>query len=308
MTQKTHITVLKDEAVSALTIKPDSVVVDATLGAHGHADLILDALTPGGTFVGIDADELAIRNAKSAFSTQSACIHLVVGNFKEIDSILDALSIEKVDAILADLGWRMEQFSGNGKGFSFQVDEPLVMTYGEKEGYPFTAHDIVNEWDEEHIDNILEGYGEERFHGRIARTIVEARSKGEIKTTNDLVEIVRSAVPHMYRNGKINPATRTFQALRIAVNDELGVLETFLKKSINRLESGGRLAVITFHSLEDRIVKHTFRTFAHDGLGNVITKKPILPTRDEIIKNPRSRSAKLRVFEKNEFASTHNNI
>lgn len=307
MTQKTHITVLKDEAVSALEIKPNSVVVDATLGAHGHADIILGTLAKEGTFVGIDADALAIEHAQKELVGDAEII-LAVGNFKDINSILDAQRIGAVDGILADLGWRMEQFSGNGKGFSFQVDEPLIMTYGDPTLYPFTAHDIVNEWDEEHIDNILEGYGEEQFHRRIAHAIVEARTEGEIKTTTDLVQIVRSAVPAKYRNGKINPATRTFQALRIAVNDELGVLETFLKHSIGRLADNGRIAVITFHSLEDRIVKHTFRAFAHDGHGIVITKKPILPTRDEVVENPRSRSAKLRIFEKHEHSRTNNNL
>jgi 16S rRNA (cytosine1402-N4)-methyltransferase len=182
------------------------------------------------------------------------------------------------------------------------------MTYGDPSVYPFTAEDIVNEWDEEHIDSILEGYGEERFHHRIARGIVEARTHGVIRTTYELVDIVTRSVPVFYRHGKIHPATRTFQALRIAVNDELRALETFLKKSVERLEEDGRLAVITFHSLEDRIVKHTFRAFAHDGQGNVITKKPILPTREQIIENPRSRSAKLRVFEKHEHTRTDNTL
>lgn len=307
MALEKHITVLKEEGVEALSIKPDSIVVDATLGAHGHADLILDTLGKKGVFIGIDADPLAIENAGRDLEGKAKII-LSVGNFKEINSILDAHSIEAVDAVLADLGWRMEQFSGNGKGFSFQVDEPLVMTYGDPSKYPFTARDIVNEWEEESIDNILEGYGEERFHGRIARNIVEARATTPIETTHDLVEIVKRAVPAFYRNGKINPATRTFQALRIAVNDELRALEDFLGKSTARLKEGGRLAIITFHSLEDRIVKHTFRTFAHDGRGIVITKKPILPTREEIIKNPRSRSAKLRIFEKHEYSSTNNTV
>ncbi len=305
MPEKIHITVLKDEAVDALNINPKGIVVDATLGAHGHAEVILGKLSKEGIFIGIDADPLAILSAENELKGK-ANILLNVGNFRDIDSILNAHAIEKADAILADLGWRMEQFSGNGKGFSFQIDEPLLMTYGEEEKYEFTARDIVNEWDEEHIDNILEGYGEERFHGRIARNIVEAREIARIETTHDLVEIVKRAVPSFCRNGKINPATRTFQALRIAVNDELRALEDFLKKSVERLQHEGRLAVITFHSLEDRIVKHTFRSFEHDGQGKVITKKPIVPTREEIIRNPRSRSAKLRIFEKHEHTITNN--
>jgi 16S rRNA (cytosine1402-N4)-methyltransferase len=217
---------------------------------------------------------------------------------------LDEEHIEKVDGILADLGWRMEQFSGNGKGFSFQVDEPLVMTYGDPESYPFTASDIVNEWDEENLIDILEGYGEERYARRIAKGIVKAREGTPISTTFDLVRVITESVPHSYRKGKINPATRTFQALRMTVNDELGVLASFLEAAERRLAEGGRLVVITFHSLEDRVVKHTLRDFARDQRGTVLTKKPILPTREEILSNRRSRSAKLRVFEKHE--STHN--
>ena len=295
---KAHVTVLAEEAVEALAIKSLSVIVDATFGAGGHARRICEQLGPKGTFVGIDADPLAVEKGKEILHDVKAHTHLIVGNFRTINSILEHLHIAKADGILADLGWRMEQFSGNGKGFSFQVDEPLIMTFGEPKDYLFTARDIVNEWEEESIKNILKGYGEERFSGRIARTIVERREEKPIETTFELVDIIRSAVPAFYRNGRLHPATRTFQALRIAVNDEFQALEQFIKDSIERLNPKGRLAIITFHSLEDRIVKHLFRTYAHDSIGTLVTKKPIAPTKEELSHNPRSRSAKLRVFEK----------
>jgi 16S rRNA (cytosine1402-N4)-methyltransferase len=172
------------------------------------------------------------------------------------------------------------------------------MTYGNNEEYPFTAHDIVNSWDEENIVSILQGYGEERFAKRIARGIVTARVNGSINTTFALTKIIESSVPPLYRYGKINPSTRTFQALRMTVNDELGALEAFLEKGMNLLRHGGRLAVITFHSLEDRIVKHTFKQFVHDSRGLLVTKKPIVASRDEVRANKRARSAHLRTIEK----------
>lgn len=298
MDTKTHITVLTEEAVDALAITHDATVVDATLGAGGHTRRIIEKLGTTGTLIGIDADQSAIDALAGLAAEHRGVVTLTVGNFRNIDSILDGLSIQDVDAILADLGWRMEQFSGNGRGFSFRIDEPLIMTYGDPAQYSFVARDIVNEWAESDIANVLMGYGEERYARRIARAIIERRAKEPIMTTSALVDVIRSAVPGFYRNGKIHPATRTFQALRIAVNDEFDALETFIKKSILRLRSGGRLAIITFHSLEDRIVKHAFRSFAHDQGGIVITKKPITASKEELQVNPRARSAKLRVFEK----------
>ncbi len=300
MTNKTHITVLADEAVEALAITESSTVVDATLGASGHARQIVSKLGTHGTFVGIDADSDAIAEGKKVLASHKGTVHLSQGNFRNIDSILDLLHIEKVDAILADLGWRMEQFSGNGRGFSFQYDEPLLMTFGDPKTYPFVARDILNEWREEDIKNVLKGYGEERFAGRIARHIVEQREKEPFETTFQLVKLIEDAVPSFYKNGRIHPATRAFQALRIAVNDEFEALEEFIKKSISVLAPGGRLAIISFHSTEDRIVKHLFRNIAHDYTGTVITKKPIIASREELLLNPRARSAKLRIFEKNE--------
>lgn len=295
---QTHITVLRDEAVEALAITPSSTIVDATLGSSGHARRICDTLGAGGTFIGIDADALAVEKGKEVLASADATVHVYQGNFRELNSILDHLHITQVDGILADLGWRMEQFSGNGKGFSFQVDEPLVMTFGDPARYTFTARDVVNEWEEENIAQVLSGYGEERFARRIARAIVEAREVAPIETTSALVEVIQNAVPAFYRNGRLHPATRTFQALRITVNDEFEALKLFIAQAMMRLAPQGRLVIITFHSLEDRIVKHLFRTYAEDNVGNVITKRPIAPTQEELLRNPRARSAKMRIFEK----------
>lgn len=293
-----HTTVFLTEAVHALAITPSDIIVDATLGSAGHARAIVDVLGTKGTFVGIDVDYVAIDTAWECFKDAKANVHLQVGNFRNIDSILDALDIVSADGILADLGWRMEQFSGNGRGFSFQVDEPLQMTFGDPKNYPFSAHDIVNNWEEEDIKNVLTAYGEERYAYKIAKKIVEVRAVAPIMTTFALVAVIKEAVPSFYLHGKIHPATRTFQALRIAVNDEFEALEHFIQKSIARLTSGGRLAIISFHSLEDRIVKHTFRAYAQSNEGTVITKRPITPSREELLTNPRARSAKLRIFEK----------
>lgn len=294
---QTHITVLTTEAVEGLAITQASTVVDATLGAGGHAALILTKLGKTGTFVGIDADPEAIKNGTKHLRGK-ARIELRVSNFKNIDSILNELQIDTVDAILADLGWRMEQMSGNGKGFSFLVNEPLIMTYGDPAHYTCTARDIIHDWSEQDITNVLRGYGEERYARRIAQKIVETRVRQPIETTFDLVEVIQRAVPSFYLHGKTHPATRTFQSLRIAVNDEFRVLEEFIAASIPRLSHGGRLAIISFHSLEDRIVKHTFRAYEQSGAGKIMTKKPIIAGNDELQRNPRSRSAKLRIFEK----------
>lgn len=292
-----HITVLQKEAVEALHIRPDGIYVDATLGSAGHARAIASRLDEQGTLIGVDADPEAITKVRDG-QWGTGTVQLVVDNFKNINSVLSKLNIETVDGILADLGWRMEQFSGNGKGFSFQVDEPLLMTLGDPSAYPFTAQDIVNEWKESDLVNVLRAYGEERFAGRIAHAIVEAREVEPITHSVQLANIIKAAVPARFQNGKIHPATKTFQALRITVNDELDTLRTFIEHAIATLAEGGRLAIITFHSLEDRIVKHAFKDLAHDSKGTIITKKPITPSREEILQNPRSRSAKLRIFEK----------
>jgi 16S rRNA (cytosine1402-N4)-methyltransferase len=290
-----HESVLSKEAVDALHVAPGATIVDATLGSGGHAQEILSRLNSAGTLIALDIDSTAIEAAEEL---EGENVYLANANFRDIDQVLEKFDIQKVDGILADLGWRIEQFEEGGKGLSFKHDEPLLMTYGNPEAYLFTAKDIVNTWAEADIKNVLRGYGEERFSGRIAHAITTAREKGEINSSLQLADIVTGAVPGFYRRGKLHPATRTFQALRIAVNDELEALKEFISCSVTLLKSEGRLVIITFHSIEDRIVKHTFRALEQEGVGKVITKKPVVPTDEEKGKNPRARSAKLRIFQK----------
>lgn len=295
--QTQHTTVLLHEAVDGLELSPNDTVVDATFGSGGHANKILQLLNEVGCYVGIDADKTALDVKK--LGEQKAKVHLVNDNFSNIQDIVSSLKIEKVNAILADLGWRMEQFSDGNKGFSFMHDGPLFMTFGEPEDYPFTAEDIVNEWDEAVLADIIYGYADERFARRIAKKIVEARVSERIETTSQLVAIIESAIPNKAHKKKTHPATKTFQGLRIAVNSELSVLETFIKDGFELLEPGGRMAIITFHSIEDRVVKHSFRELVQAGLATLTTKKPIIPSEEELKVNPRARSAKLRIILKN---------
>jgi len=293
-----HQTVLLHEVANLLAIEPSHTIVDATLGSAGHAQAILEKLDKRGTFVGIDADSEAIAQARKAFGDVSARVVLVHANFRKIRDILVENKISSVNAILFDLGWRIEQLGG-GRGFSFSKDEPLLMTY---DAHPkpgaLTAREIVNTWDEKHIADILYGWGEEHFSRRIARAIVEMRDDTPIESTAQLAYIIASSTPIWYRKRRIHPATKTFQALRIAVNDEMRALEEGLEGARNVLAEHGRIAVVTFHSIEDRLVKQTFRSWQRCGEGQALTKKPITPSKDELSQNPRARSAKLRVFEK----------
>jgi 16S rRNA (cytosine1402-N4)-methyltransferase len=290
-----HITVLQQEAVDGLSLDKSDIVVDATFGAGGHAKKIIEQLDSAGTFIGIDADVTAFEG--KTFTDAKPTIHLVNNNFRNISDILRSLHSNNVNAILADLGWRMEQFAGGGKGFSFSHNEPLHMTFGDATQYEYTAYDIVNEWEESSIADIIFGYGEERNARKIAKAIVDARKTKPLTTTNDLVACIESVIPRKHFH-KVHPATKTFQALRIAVNDELGALEQFLKDGFAALSPGGRMAIITFHSLEDRVVKHYFRTLKDAGLATLTTKKPIIASREELAINPRARSAKLRIITK----------
>jgi 16S rRNA (cytosine1402-N4)-methyltransferase len=292
-----HITVLQHEAVEALALTSASVVVDATLGAGGHARLILEALGPAGMYIGIDADAEAVAVASKELQG-SARQYLAHANFSALDSILADAGVAEVDAVLADLGWRTDQFTAVGRGFSFTDEAGLDMTYGAASDYAFTAKDIVNDWAESDIANVLYGYGEEHYSRRIAKAIVEYRTTKVIETGAELAEIIAKAVPAGYRKGKINPATKSFQGLRIAVNDEFSVLETFIATAFAHLKPGGRLAIISFHSLEDRIVKLAFRAYTHDQIGALVTKKPIVASEAELKTNPRARSAKLRIIQK----------
>lgn len=292
-----HITVLKDEAVLMMSLRKGATVVDATFGAGGHASLIVNAIAPTGTYVGIDLDGTAFASeaAKSLQAHRKVRVELVTDNFCHLGKILSSLNIKKVDAVLADLGWRSEQFESGGKGLSFNKSEPLLMTLGDQADYLFTAADIVNNWDEDDIANVIYAYGEETKARKIARAIVQSRQRKKFTNSLQLANCVSEAYPQ--RHHRIHPATKTFQALRVAVNDELKNLETFLSLAANSLKPGGRLVVISFHSLEDRIVKHFFRECAQTGAFSLITKRPVVPGETEVKLNPRARSAKLRCIE-----------
>lgn len=297
-----HITVMLHEAVDSLNVTPDGVYVDATLGRGGHTDLLLSRLSESGTLLSLDADPTAIDAYKDEHEV-SKKHQLVHANFKELANTLSSHNFHTVDGILADLGWRTEQFTQGGRGFSFNSEEPLYMTYGQPEDYPFTAKDVVNEWAEEDIANVIFAYGEERAARRIAKAIVERRTESPIETASDLAALVAETVKKNPRS-RLHPATKTFQALRIVVNDELDVLESFIDQAIAHLRPGGRLAIITFHSLEDRIVKHKFRAYATQGQVALVNKKPMVPSDEEVKENPRARSAKLRVLEKHESTNS----
>ncbi|HFC10773.1 MAG TPA: 16S rRNA (cytosine(1402)-N(4))-methyltransferase RsmH [Candidatus Kaiserbacteria bacterium] len=293
-----HETVFLEEAVEALEIAPGDTVVDATVGGAGHFIKLLSKLDSTGTIVGIDADSDALNRAKEKTTGKAQKnlprIELVENNFRNFSAILDKLGIDKVDKSLFDLGWSGFQLT-SGRGFSFQQkDEPLLMTYGKNEGN--SVAEIVNSSSEEELTDILRTFGEERFARPIAKAIVHERQNERILTTGDLVRVIEVATPAWYQHRRVHPATRTFQALRIAVNDELGALRDGIASAVSRSRTGGRVAVITFHSIEDRIVKNMFRDFAYEGKGTVVTRKPIVPSKHELETNRRSRSAKLRVF------------
>jgi 16S rRNA (cytosine1402-N4)-methyltransferase len=295
--ESVHRTVLLNETIDGLNLKPNSVVLDATFGGGGHSLEILSRY-PNAKVIAIDQDNDVWKNAEEKFKGLEDRITFVNGNFKDqIDEIKNA------DGIIFDLGLSSDQLENSGRGFSFMKNEPLLMTMKENpRPEDLTAMDIVNTWSEENLAKIIYGYGEERFSRRIAKGIVDARAKSEIKTTFDLVKIISDAVPKAYIRGslrrKLHPATRTFQALRIAVNDELRILQTGLEKGFDALKVEGRMAVISFHSLEDRIVKKFYKAKEKEGQARLINKKIILATKEEIKNNPRSRSAKLRILEK----------
>lgn len=292
-----HITVMESEAVSALNPKRGSIFVDATANGGGHTALLKEAVGKEGVVIAIDLDPAAVKTLTERFH-DSPQVRARQANFREIAHVLSELGVSAVNGVLADLGWSTNQFETvegyEGRGFSFQKDEPLHMTYGDPTTYPFTARDIVNGWKEEDIANVLYGYAEERQSRKIARKIVAARDIKPIETSGQLAAIVEQAMP---RRGRLHPATKTFQALRIAVNDELGALETLVHDGISALAPGGVMVIITFHSIEDRIVKRMFKEAEAAGTGIPI-KKPMVPSTEELKQNPRARSAKLRTFTK----------
>jgi 16S rRNA (cytosine1402-N4)-methyltransferase len=279
-----HISVLPQEVLDGLIIKPDGLYLDATVGGGGHSRLILQA-DPSVRLVTVDQDESAIAAARTNLSEFSDRVTFWHGNFSNFDP-----QGQQFDGVLADLGVSSAQFDIPERGFSFRHEAPLDMRMDQSQD--LTAADIVNHWDETDLANLIYNYGEERLSRRIARKILEQRP---FQTTTELAEAISYCVPRKYRYGRIHPATRTFQALRIAVNQELDVLETLLQKAPGWLAPGGRLVIISFHSLEDRMVKHSLK---ENSALKVVTKKPITAVEQEVEQNPRSRSAKLRVAEK----------
>lgn len=297
--QTIHKTVLLQETIDGLNLSGQSpVVLDATFGGGGHSELVFSKF-PKAKIIALDQDKGAFERAEHKFKNYKSQISFVNINFRDLDKALENEGIQKVDGIIFDLGLSSDQLDNSLRGFSFMRDEPLHMTMKENPSREdLTAGDVVNGWSEENLANIIYGYGEERFSRRIAKAIVDAREQREIKTTFELVKIISDAVPSLYRRGRLHFATRTFQAIRIAVNDELGALEMGLRKGFEAIREGGRMSVISFHSLEDRITKKFFNELKIEGKCKVISKKPITASPEEIRDNPRSRSAKLRIIEK----------
>jgi len=292
-----HIPVLLNETIDSLDIKKGETVIDATVGAGGHSKAICQKIGKDGILLGLDQDKTALKIAKENLAGEKCKVILENGNFRDISALARGKNLRNADKILLDLGVSSMQFGPTGRGFSFLYDEPLLMTLKSDIGEDdLTAYEIINSYREEEIAGIIYKYGEERASRRIAKEIVKARKVKPIATSGELAEVVKKAFPA--KHFKLNPATKTFQALRIAVNDELVALENGLKESWEILSKGGRISVISFHSLEDRIVKNFFKNLSKEKNGVLINKKPIIATREEIKSNPRSRSAKLRTIEK----------
>lgn len=306
-----HVSVLLEETVEALQIKPDGIYVDGTLGGAGHARQICQRLNDKGRFVGIDQDEEAVAVSTERLKEYGEKVSIIKSNYAQMKQVLQDLGIEKVDGILLDLGVSSYQLDNAERGFSYMADAPLDMRMDKDQ--TVSAKDIVNTFPEAELARIIREYGEERYARNIARNIVKTRESRSIETTFQLVDIIRGSMPAKARNGKGHPAKRTFQAIRIECNHELEVLREALDDMVDLLNDQGRLCIITFHSLEDRIVKVSYRrnenpcTCPPDfpvcvcgkrSKGKVITKKPMLPSEREQEENSRSQSAKLRVFER----------
>lgn len=293
-----HEPVLVDEIVFWLQCKPGGVYVDCTLGYAGLATRILHRTAPDGILIGIDRDAAALEESRLRLQGVMSRVHLRHGNFSELKTLVAQVGVHHVDGVIFDLGVSSPQLDRPERGFSFRDDGPLDMRMDQSEGR--TAADLIREMPERELADVIYQFGEERYSRRIARAIVEARTQRIIGTTRELAAVVEHAVPASYRHGRIHCATRTFQALRIAVNRELDVLEPALRAAVDLVAAGGRVCAVSFHSLEDRIVKHTFRALANgpDAAVRVLTKKPVIASESERDHNPRSRSAKLRVVER----------
>lgn len=292
---KKHESVLVDEVLTILKPEEGEFALDATAGQGGHSEALLKEAHIN--LIALDADSSAVEATKERLKRFGERVQVIESNFSQIDSALKGAGVKEINLALFDLGWRSEQLS-QGKGFSFLRDEPLNMSYGEKPASGFTASEALNSWTEKAIADVIFGYGEERYARRIAKAAVERREIAPIKTTIEFVEIIRDSVPGHYRHGKLHFATRSFQALRVAVNDELQSIEKGVMAAWKHLAPGGRIAVISFHSVEDRVVKRLFAALAKKG-GTLIVKKPLTASKAEITRNPSARSAKLRGITKN---------
>ena len=306
-----HYSVLLKETIDSLNIRPNGTYVDCTLGGAGHSEQILKRLTDGGRLVGIDRDAYALEKAGERLKAFGSQALLLKGNFCDAAALLYDNGIDKIDGVIADLGVSSFQLDNADRGFSYMHDAPLDMRMSQGEG--MSAYDVVNGYEEKELSRIISLYGEERFAGKIAHEICKAREKEPIQTTLALAELIKNAIPAKNRKDGPHPAKRTFQAIRIEVNGELDVIPQMINSLFPLLSNGGRMAIITFHSLEDRLVKHTFLEYTKGcecppdfpvcvcgkkPQAVVLTKKPILPSENELEENPRSRSAKLRVLEK----------
>ena len=307
----THRPGLLEEAIQGLAIRPDGVYVDGTLGRGGHSEAIVRGLTAGGRLLCIDRDSQALEEGRARLAPWAGQITFLHGNFGDLAALLDGAGVERVDGMLFDLGVSSPQLDDSTRGFSYMADAPLDMRMDQSGG--MTAAEVVNQWPQEELRRILYQYGEERYAPQIAAAIVRRRQDRPIQTTMELVQIVREAMPARALKEKQHPAKRSFQAIRIAVNDELASVDRMLQAAVPRLNPGGRLAVITFHSLEDRIVKTGMAEFARGCTCppdfpvcvcgkkpqiRLVSRKPILPSEEEVRDNPRARSAKLRAAEK----------
>ena len=306
-----HASVLLDETIRELKIKPDGIYVDGTLGGGGHAFHVLNRLSEKGRYIGIDQDEDAIRASTKRLAPFQDKVTIVRDNYVNMPKVLKDLGISRVDGILLDLGVSSFQLDEKDRGFTYREDVPLDMRMDQRQ--TFSARDLVNGYSEQELFHIIRDYGEDKFAKNIAKHIAAEREKAPIETTGQLIEVIKHAIPMKVRAVGGHPAKRTFQAIRIECNRELEVLKTSLDQMIELLNPEGRLCIITFHSLEDRIVKRAFRknekpctcppnfpicTCGNESKGKVITRKPILPTEEELMRNKRAKSSKLRVFER----------
>ena len=306
-----HVSVLLQETIDGLNIKPNGIYVDGTLGGGGHAYEVCKQLGENGRFIGIDQDEAAIAAASMRLDEFKDKITIIRSNYCEMKSRLQEIGVEKVDGIVLDLGVSSYQLDNAERGFSYRVDVPLDMRMDTRQS--MTAKNIVNDYTEMELYRIIRDYGEDKFAKNIAKHIVLARNEKEIETTGELIEIIRRAIPMKFQKTSGHPAKRTFQAIRIELNRELDVLRDSLDSMIDLLNDGGRICIITFHSLEDRIVKNIYRTNENpcicppnfpvcmcgmESKGKVVSRKPVLPSIEELEINSRSKSAKLRIFEK----------